>query len=160
MLVPSSVSLPQVAARTPQRIAETVAPIARAYPAVLARPIFAPDRAPVILSAPSGGNLNGFEVLGTAIAGNVSAALVRDAMGRVFRMKPDAILQGWRLVSIDRTQLVFDREGEKRTLAVSALAPRPGAANPQLAASHSSSDDDDDDSDSSSSNNSDDDDDN
>ena len=45
------------------------------------------------------------EVLGTAIAGDVSTALLRDSMGRVIRVKPDESLQGWRVVSIDRTQL-------------------------------------------------------
>jgi hypothetical protein len=131
------------------------------YAAVLQRPIFAPDRAPIVLQATATGNLNGIEVLGTAIAGSVSAALVRDNMGRIMRVKPDAILQGWRLVSIDRTQLLFDRGGERRTIAVTAAPARSGI-NPQLAtsASKSSNDDDDDDSSSnSSSNNSNDDDD-
>ena len=158
MMMPSSASLPDNPVMPPRLAAQADAPIVRSYPGVLARPIFAPDRAPVILSAPTGGNLSGFEVLGTAIAGNVSAALVRDAMGRVLRVKPDAMLQGWRLVSIDRMQLVFDREGERRTLAVTATAPRSGAANAQLATSRAKSDDeDDDDSDSSNSNNSNDD---
>jgi len=163
MTMPSTVDLPEdtvLAPRHPMPLAE---PEARSFPSILARPIFAPDRAPVILQAQTAGNLAGFEVLGTAIAGSVSAALVRDAMGRILRVKPDAVLQGWRLVSIDRTQLTFDRDGEKRSLPVTAAAPRPGAVNPQLAASKSSGDDDDDDSSSNNSNsnsNSDDDDDN
>ena len=69
--------------------------------------------------------------------------------------------EGWRLVSIDRAQLLFDRDGERRTIAVAAAPARSGV-NPQLATSASkSSDDDDDDSSSSnsSSNNSNDDDD-
>lgn len=162
MAMPSTVELPQVAL-TPAHPAPLAERQARQYPAILARPIFAPDRAPVVMQAQSTGNLAGFEVLGTAIAGNVSAALVRDGTGRVIRIKPDAILQGWRLVSIDRTQLTFDRDGERRTLAVTAAAPRRGAVNPQLGASKSASDDDDDSSDSDSDNsnsNSDDDDDN
>ena len=127
---------------------------------MLARPIFAPDRAPVLLQAQTAGTLNGYEVLGTAVAGNVSAALVRDATGRVFRVKPDAILQGWRVVSIDRVQLVFDRDGERRSLPVRA-APSHGI-NPQLATSTAkkTGDDDDDDDDSSSNSSSSDDDDN
>src|SRR6185503_294983 len=103
-----------------------------------------PDRAPIVLQAAATGNLNGIEVLGTAIAGSVSAALVRDNMGRIMRVKPDAILQGWRLVSIDRTQLLFDRDGERRTIAVAAAPARSGVT-PQLATSASKSSDDDDD---------------
>ncbi|MBV9062636.1 MAG: hypothetical protein JOY77_06875, partial [Alphaproteobacteria bacterium] len=110
----------------------------------------APDRAPVILSAPSGGNLSGFEVIGTAIAGNVSAALIRNAVGQVIRVKPDSVVQGWRLVSIDRTQIVFDRDGERRTLTVVAAAPRPGSVTTQLGAPGTTSSDDDDNSSSSS----------
>ena len=72
------------------------------------------------------------------------AALVRDATGRIVRVKPDAILQGWRLVSIDRTQLVFDRDGERRSLTVSATAPARAAVNGAQAGSpaRASSDDD------------------
>ena len=158
--MPSQVELPEDSPLAARRAAEPAAPGVRNYPAVLARPIFAPDRAPVLLQAQTAGTLNGYEVLGTAVAGNVSAALVRDATGRVFRVKPDAILQGWRVVSIDRVQLVFDRDGERRSLPVSAAAPSHGI-NPQLAtsAAKKSSDDDDDD-DSSSNSSSDDDDDN
>jgi hypothetical protein len=152
MAIPSTVDLPQEAVVTPQRSVAALEPTGHEYPTVLAKPIFAPDRAPVILQAQTAGTLAGFEVLGTAIAGSVSAALVRDATGRIIRVKPDAILQGWRLVSIDRAQLIFDRDGERRSLAVTAAAPRAGAVNPQLAATKSTSDDHDDDSDSSSSN--------
>ena len=155
--MPSSVELPQdtaVAARRPPPLG---APVARSYPAVLARPIFAPDRAPVILQAPSGGNLAGFEVVGTAIAGTISAALVRDATGRIIRVKPEDVVQGWRLVLVERTQLTFDRDGERRSLAVTA-APPPTGVNPQLATSGAGSKEDDDDDDSSSSSSDDDDD--
>jgi hypothetical protein len=144
MAIPSSVDLPEEAVVAPKPLPAALAPAARDYPAVLAKPIFAPDRAPVILQAQTAGNLSGFEVLGTAIAGTVSAALVRDATGRIIRVKPDAILQGWRVVSIDRAQLIFDRDGERRSLAVTAVAPRAGAINPQLTATKSNSDDDDD----------------
>lgn len=121
--IPSSADLPQNTAPAPRRAAEPIGPTEREYPAILQRPIFAPDRAPVLLQAQASSNLSGYEVVGTAIAGPVSAALVRDTTGRVIRVKPDAILQGWRLVSIDRTQLLFDRDGERRALAVTATAP-------------------------------------
>jgi hypothetical protein len=153
--MPSSTSLPETTRSAPKPAAEPAEPVSQNYAAVLQRPIFAPDRAPIVLQAAATGNLNGLEVLGTAIAGNVSAALVRNNMGRIMRVKPDAVLQGWRLVSIDRTQLLFDRDGERRTIAVTA-APAHSGANPQLAtsAAKSSSDDDDEDDSSSSSSNS------
>jgi hypothetical protein len=148
--MPLSTTLPETTRSAPKPAAEPAEPVSQNYAAVLQRPIFAPDRAPVVLQAAAMGNLNGFEVLGTAIAGNVSAALVRDNSGRIMRVKPDAILQGWRLVSIDRTQLLFDRDGERRTIVVTAAPGRPGL-HPQLATSATKSSDDDDDDDSSSS---------
>jgi hypothetical protein len=135
MAMPSTAALPEDTALAPRRAAEPAPPMAREYPAILMRTVFAPDRAPTILQAQTAGNLSGYEVMGTAIAGNVSTALVRDVTGRVVRIKPDETLQGWRLVSIARTQLVFDRDGERRTLLVTAVAPKSMPGQPQMAAS-------------------------
>ena len=160
--MPSSAALPEDTVVAPRRAPEPVEPTTRNYAAALARPIFAPDRAPVLLQAQTTGSLNGYEIIGTAVAGPISAALVRDATGRILRVKPDAVLQGWRVVSIDRTQMILDREGERRSLTVTAAPARAGAINPQLASTQqkSSNADDDDDSDSSNKSDSDDDDDN
>src|SRR5690242_5167138 len=161
--MPSSAALPEdTVAAVPRPAPEPPQPVARTYAAVLAHPIFAPDRAPVLLQAQTAGTLSGYEVIGTAVAGPISAALVRDATGRILRVKPDALLQGWRVVSIDRTQMILDRDGERRSLTVTAAPARAGAINPQLASTQQKSNSDDDDSDSDSSNNkdSDDDDDN
>jgi hypothetical protein len=133
--MPSATSLPEDSALAPRRAAEPPMPIAREYPAILMRTVFAPDRAPTILQAQTAGNLSGYEVMGTAIARNVSTALVRDVTGRVMRIKPDETLQGWRLVSIDRTQLLFDRDGERRTLMVTAAPPKHMPGQPQMASS-------------------------
>jgi hypothetical protein len=158
MTLPSSVDLPDDTAFVPKRAVETRASSPRSYAAILAHPLFAPDRAPVIVEAQPSGNLSGFEVLGTAIAKDVSTALVRDATGRILRLKPDETLQGWRVVSIDRTQLVFDRDGERRALAVdmtrakagtNAGATRLGSGLGQAGAVSQSNDDDSDDNDSS-----------
>jgi hypothetical protein len=160
--MPSAAALPEESVLAPRPAPEPAAPATRNYPAALARPIFAPDRAPVLLQAQTAGSLNGYEIIGTAVAGPISAALVRDATGRILRVKPDAVLQGWRVVSIDRTQMILDREGERRSLTVTAAPARAGAINPQLAATQqkSSDSDDEDDSDSSNKSDSDDDDDN
>jgi hypothetical protein len=133
--MPSTASLPEDTPLAPRRAIEPPQPAAREYPAILMRTVFAPDRAPTILQAQAAGNLSGFEVMGTAIAGTVSTALVRDATGRVIRIKPQETLQDWRLVSIDRTQLVFDRDGERRTLVVTSAPPKPMPGQPQMASS-------------------------
>ena len=147
MAIPSNASLPEDTALAPRRAPEPAQPVQREYPAILMRTVFAPDRAPTILQAQTAGNLSGYEVIGTAIAGKISTALVRDVTGRVMRVKPDETLQGWRLVSIDRTQVTFDRDGERRTLMVTTAPPRPMPGQPQMAGSpHASNSDDSDDS--------------
>ena len=158
--MPSSAALPENTVVAPRVAPEPPEPTAGTYAAVLARPIFAPDRAPVLLQAQTAaGSLSGYQVIGTAVAGPISAALVRDATGRIVRVKPDALLQGWRVVSIDRTQMILDREGERRSLTVAAAPAHASAINPELTSTQAKSADDDDDSDDSSSKNSSDDDD-
>src|SRR5436189_3345852 len=49
--VPSSVKLPTDTAVIPKRNLEMLAPISRSYAAILAHPLFAPDRAPVTAEA-------------------------------------------------------------------------------------------------------------
>jgi hypothetical protein len=159
----SSAELPHVQAVRPQAMPDSPTPAEGDYSAILHAPIFAPDRAPILLTAQTSGNLAGFNVIGTAIAGPVSTALVRDTTGRTIRIKPDALLQGWRLVSIERTELVFDRDGERRTLPVEAAPMRgPGALGGPAGVAQgpraAKSDDDDSDDDSSDNKNDDDDD--
>jgi hypothetical protein len=146
--LPSAVELPQDTVRPPPPPPDIADPARPDYPAILARPVFAPDRAPVREEMASSGNLTGFEVLGVAIAGSVGDALVRDPMGKISRIKTGAILQGWKLVSIEPRQLTFDRNGERRSLAIDMT--RRAETRGSLATSHSS--DDEDDSDSSNSN--------
>jgi len=149
----SSVSLPETGAARAKAAATAPAdppqPQEADYSAILQAPIFAMDRAPVILAAQPSGNLQGYDVIGTAIAGTTATALIRDTTGRTVRIKPDGILQGWRLVSIERTQLTFDRDGEKRTLPVEA-APRAvvtgGVQSAENGSAKNSNDDDSDDS--------------
>jgi hypothetical protein len=157
LAVPSSTVLPErpkLAARTAEEADST--PVARvAYPAIIAHPIFAPDRAPPPTEAETAGNLSGVEVLGTAIAGKVAAAaLVRDSDGTISRVKIGGDIDGWKLVSIAPTELTFDRNGERRSLTVDISAPKstgPGTTkmgtSRTTSADDSSDDSDDDDSD-------------
>jgi hypothetical protein len=150
LALPSSVSLPVIgrhaAATAPA--AEPVRVAANAYNAIMAHPIFAPDRAPPPAEADESGNLSGVEVLGTAIAGKVSAALVRDADGEFSRLKVGDELDGWKLVSIESKQLMFDRNGEKQSVAITTTAPSRAGTTTKMgtgvAGSTSSSDDSDD----------------
>jgi len=160
LALPSSVDLParphtRAAAPEPAPMVR-VAPVV--YAAIMAHPIFAPDRAPPPAEAEASGNLSGYEVLGTAIAGKTAAAaILRDSGGEMTRVKVGEDIDGWKLVSIAPDELVFDRNGERRSLTVDITAPvkpGPGGAagasrfGTSAGASDSSSDDSDDDSDS------------
>jgi hypothetical protein len=125
---------PHVAAAAPTT--DTARPIPQMYRAIMAHPIFAPDRAPPPAEADDASNLSGVEVLGTAIAGKSAAALVRDSEGTFTRVKVGEEIEGWKLVSIEKQLLVFDRNGERRTLNLdvarlkSQPATGPGATKP------------------------------
>lgn len=149
--LPATASLPAFVRQAPPGAIPAVEPVrvaVTAYNAIMAHPIFAPDRAPPPTEADEAGNLGGVEVLGTAIAGKVSAALVRDTDGEFTRLKIGEEIDGWKLVSINPTELVFDRNGERKSLAVTATAPTRPGLNTKLgtagAASTSSTDDSDD----------------
>jgi hypothetical protein len=157
LALPTSVNLPArpraPAAAPVENNIVRVAP--NAYAAIMAHPIFAPDRAPPPAEAEASGNLSGYEVLGTAIAGKTAAAaLLRDSGGEITRIKVGEVIDGWKLLSIAPQELVFDRNGERRSLTVDITAPTKtgpggavGAANhPGAAAASDSSDDSDDDS--------------
>jgi len=154
--VPSSSSLPdqpKLAAAHPVEEADATPVAPKTYPAVMAHPIFAPDRAPPPAEADAAGNLSGVEVLGTAIRGKVAAAaLLRDSDGTISRLKIGEDIDGWKLVSIAPTELTFDRNGERRSLTVDITAPKQaagttkmGTANGSNAQSDSTDDSDDDD---------------
>lgn len=116
--MPSSAAVPtrHRAAVSQQAALETARPIPQMYRAIMAHPIFAPDRAPPPAESDDASNLSGVEVLGTAIAGNTAAALVRDSEGTFTRVKVGEEIEGWKLVSIESKLLTFDRNGERRTL--------------------------------------------
>jgi len=152
--LPSGATLPEVVRRPAAAAAPAIEPVRAAlntYNAIMAHPIFAPDRAPPPVEDDEAGNLAGVEVLGTAIAGKVSAALIRDADGEFTRLKIGEDIDGWKLVSINPKELVFDRHGERKSLVVTATAPARPGMNTKMgtagAASSSSNNDDSDDSD-------------
>lgn len=127
LALPSTVNLPPPPhARTmaPALAATAMRVAPAAYAAIMAHPIFAPDRAPPPAEADASGNLSGYEVLGTAIAGKATAAaLLRDSDGEISRVKVGEEIDGWKLVSIAPEELVFDRNGERRSLTVDMTAP-------------------------------------
>ncbi|MBV9990744.1 MAG: hypothetical protein JOZ72_05570 [Alphaproteobacteria bacterium] len=141
LVAPAHASLQHEAAIVPQN-----------YRFVMAHPIFAPDRAPPPAETEEAGSLSGVEVLGTAIAGKTAAAaLLRDSEGTFQRVKIGEEVEGWKLVSIAPKELIFDRNGERRSLEVDMTklrSAKPGAGlGTETTTSKTTSDDDSDDED-------------
>ena len=137
MAMPSSLDLPVAARRAAHPPAEAEPAPPQVFASIMAHPIFAPDRSPPPAEAEGSGNLSGVQAVGTAIAGkSAAAALVRDSGGAMSRIKIGDVIQGWKLVSIEERQLVFDRNGERRSLSVDVARPA-GRAGGELGASGS-----------------------
>jgi len=101
----------------------TVPPLPE-YAAILANPVFAPDRrtGETGVSTPGAGALDAFAALGAATGGGAATAVVAGPGGVSHAMHRGDVLEGWRLVAIEREALVFQRGGERRTLAIGAPA--------------------------------------
>jgi len=118
LMLPSSTKLPQETELAPRRVHVPPELTAQDYPAMLASPIFAPDRKPDATAVPVGGGMNGFSVLGIAMAGDNAAVLVRGPGGMIQRLKPGDTMSGWQLVGVALDQLTFERNKERRVLSI------------------------------------------
>jgi hypothetical protein len=126
-VVPSSTQLPEETSLAPRRVHEPAQMVAREYPAMLANPIFAPDRKPDATAVPVGGGMSGFQALGIAMTGDSATALVRGPSG-IQRLSPGDTIGGWKLVAVALTQLTFERDQERRVLAIAKAMPGADAA--------------------------------
>jgi hypothetical protein len=129
--LPSEAALPEasgLAPRMPPLPAE--APDLN-HPVILARPLFAPDRKPQA-SGGAQASLDGYEVLGIAISAEKATVVMRAPGGKIQRVLYGGELLGWKLASVDRRQIVFEKSGQQKTLT---LRPKPaGGARPARAA--------------------------
>jgi len=120
-VLPGGVAEGEVA---PLRLAHMASPSPAAdYPAVLAHPIFAPDRAPE--SGETAVAAQDLTLLGVAVFGSSATALVKGADGTTQRVAAGGTIDGWHLVSIDGDHVTLERNGLKRSLLIT-----PGTAVP------------------------------
>jgi len=101
--------LPDQAVLAPRHAHLVFKPERKAYPEILWRPLFAPDRQPMLEAMP------GYALLGVGIAGPLSTAIVQ-AGSRMTRVKPGDRLAGWKVASITPNYLYFERNKERRML--------------------------------------------
>ena len=123
LALPWEQPLPDGTQLAPRRAPTPSDPVAKHYAGILRAPIFAPDRAPVEDTQDSAGGLNGYTVLGIAVAGDTAAALIGGPDGTTLRVLKDSNLGGWQLTGVDRTRLTFERNGEQRVLTLDKKPP-------------------------------------
>jgi hypothetical protein len=111
-----------LAARRPRLVTIPPAPDGAA---ILAAPVFAPDRRPALAAAGggAGGSLDAYAVLGVAVGRN-SASVVLSSPGDPAQtvLKRGESVKGWRLVAVSPAKVTFEHNGVERTLTVGAPA--------------------------------------
>lgn len=75
------------------------------------------------------GPLDGTFVLGSARFGRAGAVLLRDAGGRVLRLRPGGTYRGWQLLRIETDAAQFRKGGKTTRIAYGTTAPAGGSAN-------------------------------
>jgi hypothetical protein len=103
------------------------------YPAILSAPIFAPDRKPgdPASAGSAGGDLAGYNAVGSVVGNGTASVVLSGPGGTVATLRPGDSVAGWRLLSVTRDTVVFERNGAQRTLSVGATATQPPAPSGQ-----------------------------
>jgi len=117
-------NLPPKSDLAPRRVREPAGPQVAEYPAILKKPIFAPDRAPDPKDMAISGSMTGYAVLGIGLAGDAATALIRTPSGTIERVRPGEDVDGWKLLSVGPSELTLAKDNEHRILTV---APQPVA---------------------------------
>jgi hypothetical protein len=131
VLLPHAQPLPEASALAPRRPRPVVPPAMPAYPAILAAPIFSPDRKPGEDedATPGAGALDGYSALGVALGRGFATAVVKGPDGAAHNLHVGDSLQTWRLISIKSDQLTFQRETVRHVMPVGAAAAAPPVQN-------------------------------
>ena len=125
LMLPASAPPAEPPGLAPRRERPTVVPPVLEHAAILAAPIFTPDRrpgAPGEGPARAGGSLAGYAALGGVTGRGVASAVVSVPGGAIKALHAGEEIDGWRLVGVDRTRLYFARNGVRHALVIGAPA--------------------------------------
>jgi general secretion pathway protein N len=115
----------RAAGLAPRRTRPLAPPQTPAYAAILAAPLFAPDRKPGPdddVSAAGGPTMTGYAALGVATSRTAASAVVSTPAGKVVTVKRGEIIDGWTLAELTPTKLTFEQKGARHELIVGAPA--------------------------------------
>jgi len=115
---PSKTDLPPPSVLAARSVPPVSPPHFRDHPAVLDAALFAPDRPRVPGVIDIAGTLEGYRLLGIAMKGHLVSAVIQGPGGAISRVAVGGRLDGWTMISADRSRLVFDQGKEQRVLLV------------------------------------------
>jgi hypothetical protein len=141
LLLPPSAPPSEPPGLAPRRQRPIMVPPVQEYAAILASPIFAPDRRPASADNPSGdgagsASLAGYAAIGGVGGRDVATAVVTLPGGGVKNLRRGETVEGWKMIGVDRTHVYFERAGVRHALTIGAppeavAAPASPAASPQ-----------------------------
>lgn len=108
--LPIDSDLPPTTARLPRHISLPEPVLNADYPEIIQRPLFAPDRQPMIEA------MDGLVLLGLGLGGVKPTALLQSAGGPVLRGHPGDQINGWQIAAVTEDRVSFERKGERRIL--------------------------------------------
>jgi general secretion pathway protein N len=132
LMLPPSAPPSQPSGLAPRRQRPVVVPPVPEYAAILASPIFAPDRHPGAsgdLSQAGGGSLSGYAAVGAVASAANATAVITVPGGGIKTVRRGDEVDGWRLVGVDKTRVYFEHNGVRHSLVIGA-PPEAAAAQP------------------------------
>ena len=123
LMLPSPAPPSEPPGLAPRRQRPIMVPPVPEYAAILASPIFAPDRRPGAAGSTSeggGGSLSGYAAVGAIAGHGVGTAVVVVPGGGIKTLRLGDEVDGWRLAGVDTTHVYFQRDGARHVLVVGA----------------------------------------
>jgi hypothetical protein len=120
LALPLDETVPQAPGLSARRARPVTFPPAPLWSAILAAPIFAPDRkpAPGGSQLPGGGPLAGYAALGAATGGARASAIIALPGGQARAVRQGDEVDGWRVVAVTRARISFEKNGVRHDLVV------------------------------------------
>jgi general secretion pathway protein N len=136
LVLPPSSPPAQSPGLAPRRQRPIVVPLVPEYAAILASPIFAPDRRPGAsgdTSSGAAGSLGGYAAVGAVTSRAGGTVVIAAPGGAIKTVRRGEEVDGWRLTGVDATHVYFEHNGVRHALVIGAppeaAAAQPGGAN-------------------------------
>jgi general secretion pathway protein N len=135
LVLPPSAPPSQPPGLAPRRQRPILVPPVPEYAAILAAPIFAPDRRPGASGdspSSSGGSLAGYAAVGAVTSRADATAVITAPGGGIRTVRRGDEVEGWQMSGADKTRVYFERRGVRHALVIGeppeAAAAQPGGS--------------------------------